>query len=65
MKNYFKTAQKDAEGAFKALTQNPAIFAPIDFSKIKPRLFGLLKVKPQDGIRINRLIGDFLKKLKA
>jgi len=65
VKNYFKTAQKDAEGAFKALTQNPAIFAPIDFSKIKPRLFGLLKVKPQDGIRINRLIGDFLKKLKA
>ncbi len=65
VKNYFKTAQKDADGAYKVLTQNPAVFAPIDFSKIKPRFFGLIKVKPQDGIRINRLIGDFLKKLKA
>lgn len=65
VKNYFKTAQKDAEGAFKVLTQNPAFFAPIEFSKIKPRLFGLLKVKPQDGIRLNRIIGEFLKKLKA
>ncbi len=65
VKNYFKTAQKDAEGAYNALTQNPAIFAPIEFNKIKPRFFGLLKVRPQDGIRINRLIGEFLKKLKA
>ena len=65
VKNYFKTAQKDAEGAFKALTTRPAIFSPIEFDKIKPRLFGLIKVKPQDGIRFNKIIGEFIKKLKA
>lgn len=64
VKNYFKTAQKDADGAFKVLTTSPAVFAPIEFDKIKPRLFGLIKVSPQDGIRFNKLIGDFLKKLK-
>ena len=63
--NYFRVAQKDQEGAFKALTTNPAIFAPIDFSKIKPRLFGLIKVTPKDGIRVNLEIGNFLKKLKV
>lgn len=63
--NYFKTAQKDVDGAFKALTTNPAIFAPIDFAKIKPRLFGLIKVSPKDGIRLNIEIGKFLKKLKV
>ena len=63
--NYFRVAQKDFDGAYKALTTNPAIFAPIDFSKIKPRLFGLIKVTPKDGIRINEKIGKFLKKLKA
>lgn len=63
--NYFRVAQKDMDGAFKALTTNPAIFAPIDFSKIKPRFFGLVKVSPKDGIRINTQIGDFLKKLKV
>ncbi|MBP5353108.1 MAG: hypothetical protein J6Y91_05020 [Alphaproteobacteria bacterium] len=63
--NYFRVAQKDVDGAFKALTTNPAIFAPIDFSKIKPRFFGLIKVSPKDGIRINMQIGDFLKKLKV
>ena len=47
------------------LTNNPATFAPIEISKIKPRLFGLIKVTPQDGIRVNREIGDFIKKLKA
>lgn len=65
VKNYFKTARKDADGAYKVLTNNPAVFAPIQVDKIKPRLFGLIKVKPQDGIRMNRLIGAFLKKLKA
>ena len=63
--NYFRVAQKDADGAFQALTTNPAIFAPIDFSKIKPRFFGLVKVSPKDGIRVNLEIGDFLKKLKV
>ena len=65
VKNYFKTAAKDAEGAFQVLTHNPAIFSPIEFSKIKPRLFGLLKVKPSDGIRINHALGEFLRKLKV
>lgn len=63
--NYFRVAQKDVDGAFKALTNNPAIFAPIDFSKIKPRWFGLVKVSPKDGIRINLEMGDFLKHLKV
>ena len=63
--NYFRVAQKDIDGAYKALTTNPAIFAPIDFAKIKPRFFGLIKVSPKDGIRINISIGNFLKKLKA
>lgn len=63
--NYFRVAQKDIDGAYKALTTNPAIFAPIDFAKIKPRFFGLIKVSPKDGIRVNISIGNFLKKLKA
>lgn len=63
--NYFRVAQKDVDGAFAALTTNPAIFAPIDFSKIKPRFFGLIKVTPKDGIRVNMTIGNFLKKLKV
>lgn len=65
VKNFFKTSKKDAENAYKALTTNPATFAPIDFKKIKARFFGLIKVSPQDGIRMNRKIGDFLKKLKV
>ncbi len=63
--NYFRVAQKDIDGAYKALTTNPAIFAPIDFGKIKPRFFGLVKVSPKDGIRVNLEIGKFMKKLKA
>ena len=63
--NYFKTAAKDAPAAFEVLTTNPAMYAPIENEKIKPRLFGLLKVTPQDGIRENHRIGTFLKKLKA
>ena len=63
--NYFRVAQKDFDGAYKALTTNPAIFSPIDFSKIKPRFFGLIKVTPKDGIRLNIQIGKFLKKLKV
>lgn len=63
--NYFKTAQKDFEGAYKILTSNPAIFAPIDIKNIKARFFGLIKPTPQDGIRINHELGNFIKKLKV
>ena len=63
--NYFRVAQKDIDGAYKALTTNPTIFAPIDFKKIKPRFFGLVKVTPKDGIRVNLEIGNFMKKLKV
>lgn len=63
--SYFRAAQKDVDGAFTALTTNPAIFAPIDFSKIKPRFFGLIKVSPKDGIKINMQIAKFMKNLKV
>ena len=63
--NYFKTAQKDPEGAYQVLIQTPATYAPIDFSKVKSKFFGLIKVKPTDGYKINKMIGNFLKKLKA
>lgn len=63
--NYFRTAQKDPDGAYQVLINNPAVYAPIDTAKIKSRFFGLIKPTPQDGIRINREIGDFLKKLKV
>ncbi|MBR2137649.1 MAG: hypothetical protein IJ852_06840 [Alphaproteobacteria bacterium] len=63
--NYLRVAQKDFDGAYKALTTNPAVFAPIDFAKIKPRFFGLVKVTPKDGIRMNIKIGNFMKTLKA
>ncbi len=65
VKNYFKTSKNDADGAFKMLTQNPATFAPIEIQKIKDRFFGLIKAKPEDGIRINKELGNFLKKLKV
>lgn len=63
--NYFKTASKDAEGAYNALTKNPAMYAPIETGKIKPRFFGLIKVTPMDGIRENSRLGRFLKHLKV
>lgn len=63
--NYFKTAIKDAKGAYEVLTTNPSVYAPIEHEKIKPRLFGLIKVSPEDGIRENHRIGVYLKKLKA
>ena len=65
MNNYFRAAQKDTKGAFNALTKNPAMFAPIQFEKIKPRFFGLIKVTPEDGIKMNQKIGEFIKKLKV
>lgn len=63
--NYFKAAQKDADGAYKALTKNPAMFSPIEFDKIHPKFFGLIKVTPEDGIKANQKIGEFIKKLKV
>lgn len=63
--NYFKTSKNDADGAFQVLTNNPATFAPIDVSKIKDRFFGMIKAKPEDGIRINKELGNFLKNLKV
>lgn len=63
--NYFKTAAKDPEGSFKILTNNPAVYAPIEINKIKPRFFGLIKASPKDGIRENHRLGEFLKKLKV
>ena len=63
--NYFKTARKDPDGAREILITNPATYSPIEVAKIPPRLFGLIKSKPEDGIKFNRIIGNFLKKLKA
>lgn len=62
--NYFKAAQKDDKGAFEALTKNPAMFSPIQMDKIKPKFFGIIKVVPEDGIKMNKKIGSFIKKLK-
>lgn len=62
--NYFKASQKDSKGAYKALTKNPAMFSPIQIDKLKPKFFGLIKVTPEDGIKINQKIGSFIKKLK-
>lgn len=63
--NYFRNSAKDAKGAYEALIKNPAIYAPIEINKIKPRFFGLLKVTPKDGIRENCRLGEFLKHLKV
>ncbi len=63
--NYFRVAQKDPDGSFEALTKNPAMFSPIEFDKIKPKFFGLIKVTPEDGIKANQKIGIFIKKLKV
>ena len=62
--NYFKNSSKDANGAYQALVKNPAIYAPIEVNKIKPRFFGLIKATPKDGIRVNYRLGNFLKHLK-
>ena len=63
--NYFRAAQKDADGAFEALTKNPAMFSRIEIEKLKPKFFGLIKVTPEDGIKMNQKIGKFIKKLKV
>lgn len=64
VKNYFKAAKQDEENAHKTLINSPATFAPIDHKKIKDRFFGIIKASPQDGIRINKKIGEFLKNLR-
>jgi len=63
--NYFRAAQKDADGAFDALTKNPAMFSRIEVEKLKPKFFGLIKVTPEDGIKVNQKIGKFIKNLKV
>lgn len=63
--NYFKTAKKDPDGAYKVLINNPATFAPIEVEKIPPRFFGIIKPKPKDGKKWNKIIGKFMKELKA
>ena len=47
------------------LTNNPATFSPILTNKIKDKFFGFIKAKPEDGIKVNKELGNFLKKLKA
>ncbi len=63
--NFFKTVRKDPDGAAKMLENNPATFAPIQVDKIPARFFGLIKPKPEDGIKVNKKLGKFLKHLKA
>ena len=63
--NYFKTARKDPENAYQILVNNPATYAPIETDKIPDKLFGLIKSKPEDGIKVNHEIGEFMRKLKA
>lgn len=63
--NYFRAAQKDPDGSFEALTKNPAMFSPIQFEKMHPRFFGLIKVTPEDGVKANQKIGTYIKKLKV
>lgn len=63
--NYFRAAQKDADGSFEALVKNPAMFSPIQMEKIKPKFFGLIKVTPEDGVKANQKIGAYVKKLKV
>ena len=63
--NYFRAAQKDADGAFEALTKNPAMFSRIEVEKLRPKFFGLIKVTPEDGVKANQKIGKFIKNLKV
>lgn len=63
--NFFKTFRKDPEGAKKMLESNPATFAPIQIDKIPSRFFGMVKPKPEDGKKVNKKLGKFLKDLEA
>lgn len=62
--NFFKTVRKDPVAAKKILEQNPATFAPIQIDKLPDKFFGLIKAKPEDGKKVNKKIGKFLKNLK-
>ncbi len=63
VKNFFKALRKDPEGAKKVIESNPATFAPIQVDKIPSRFFGLIKAKPEDGFKINKKLGKFIKDL--
>ncbi len=63
--NFFKTYRKDPEGAKKMLENNPATFAPIQIEQIPSRFFGMIKPKPEDGKKVNKKLGKFLKNLEA
>ncbi len=61
--NYLKAYETNKKEAYKTLTTNPAMFAPLQLDQIKKSfLFG--KIKPEDGHRINKELGIFLKHLK-
>ncbi len=62
--NYAKIAMKDPIGAHQTLCTNPAVFSPILIDKIPPKLFGLIKITPEDGIIWNKKIANFIKKMK-
>ena len=63
--NFFKTARSDPDSAKKILENNPSTFAPIQIDKIPSKCFGLIKPEPEDGYKINKKLGKFLKTLKA
>lgn len=63
--NFFKTANKDPQGAKELLENNPATFAPIQVDKIPDRFFGLIKASPADGKTVNKKLGKFLAKLEV
>lgn len=62
--NYLKAYEKDKKEAYKVLITNPAMFAPLQMDKAKKGLFGG-KPKPEEGHRINKELGTFLKHLKV
>ncbi len=62
--NFFKALRKDPDGAKKVVENNPATFAPIQVDKIPSRFFGLIKAKPEDGFKVNKKLGKFIKDLK-
>ncbi len=62
--NFFKALRKDPDGAKKVVENNPATFAPIQVDKIPSRFFGLIKAKPEDGFKVNKKLGKFIKELK-
>lgn len=67
IKNYLSSYRINAKKAYETLTTNPAFFSPIIFKKKRKGLFGLFSKSsgnPEDGIKINRDLAAFLKKMK-